>query len=160
MAVSALWRVSPTPHTKFVRILLGLSSMPMLTPLSNGQSGPIFCTVHGQPRSLYAARHTCGEWPHHAVSCESRRTIPASHHVYSPLGAVYTAPRPAVRQVQQVGRLLELLVELTAVPVGSCMVRRACSCMRTDSRMPFIPEMEFCAFLQECIVCYECPRLI
>ena len=26
--------------------------------------------------------------------------------------------------------------------------------------MPFIPEMEFCAFQQVCIVCYDCLRLI
>ena len=68
-------------------------------------------------RGPYAARHTCGDWPHHAVSCVSRRTSTARDHVYSPFGAVYTASRLAVRQVKQVGRLLELLVELRSVPV-------------------------------------------
>jgi len=59
--------------------------------------------------------------------------------VDSPFGAVYTASRLAVQQVQQVGRLLELLVELRAVPVESCMVRWVCSRMRTHARVCCAP---------------------
>ena len=45
----------------------------------------------------------------------------------APFGAVYMALCPALGQVQQVGCLLELLVELITVSVGLYIVNRAWS---------------------------------
>ena len=70
-------------------------------------------------------------------------------------GAVYTALCPALWQVQQVCCLLELLLELHAVPVGVAIVRRASSRMRQEWNVPVVPVMEYDAFLQVCIVFYD-----
>ena len=73
----------------------------------------------------------------------------------APFGAVYTALRPALRQVQQIGCLLELLLELRAVPVGFYIVKQASSRMRLVWNVPVVPVMEYDAFLQVCIVFYD-----
>ena len=91
-----------------------------------------FSSGHGQLRgSPYAARHTCRVWP-----CQGRLWSQGNQigreYVYSPFGAVYTASRFAVRQIQQVHRFLELLLELTEVPVGRGMVRQVCAGVRLD----------------------------
>jgi len=121
---------------------VGLSSSPMLTLFANGQSGSICYSVYGQHRGLLAARHTCGKQQRWAVSMELRCTSTMIFHGNAPVGAVYTALRPAFRQVQQVGCLLELLLELSAVPVWWYIFRRACTCMRQDCNLPVAPVME------------------
>ena len=89
-----------------------------------------FSSGHGQHRSSpYAARHTCKVWPRQGRLWSQGNQI-GREYVYSPFGAVYTASRFAVWQVQQVCRFLELLVELRAVPVGSGMVRQVCAGLR------------------------------
>ena len=142
MAVSALWRVPPTPNTTVFWCLHGLSSSPMLSLFANGQSGCICYSVYGQHRGLLAARHTCGKQQRWAVSMELRCTSTMIFHGNAPFGAVYTALRPTFQQVQQVGCLLELILELFTVPVLWYIVRRACTCMRQDCNVPVAPVME------------------
>ena len=77
-----------------------------------------------------------------------------------PFDAVYRASQPALRQVQQVGGLLELLLELRVVPVWFQVVRRASSRMCLMWNVPVVPVMEFHAFLQVCIVLYDSVRLV
>jgi len=101
------------------------------------------CWLHATP----VERSNCqyGVWAHKSIFfCAN-----------APFGAVYTALRPALRQVQQVGCLLELLLELRAVPVGFYIVRRASSRMRLVWNVPVVPVMEYDAFLQVCIVFYD-----
>ena len=124
LVVSALRRVPATSYTFSFRRFHGLSSNPMVSLFANGLSGCFCYSVHGQHRGLLAARHTCGK-KQLSVWC-----VGAQINFFcanAPFGAVYTALRPALRQVQQVGCLLELLLELRAVPVGFSIVRRTSS---------------------------------
>ena len=143
------------PQQQFFWRLHGLSSSPMLTVFANGQSGCICYSVYGQHRGLLAARHTCGKQQRWAVSMKLLCTSTMIFHGNAPFGAIYTALRPAFRQVHQVGCLLELLLELSVVPVRWYIVRRACTCMRQDYNLPVAPVMEQQALVQVCIVCHD-----
>ena len=122
------------------RCLFVLSCNHVLKSFWNGPSIAFFSTGHGQYRSPYAARHTCQVWPRQGRLWSQCNQI-GREYVYSLFGAVYTASRFAVRQVQQVCRFLELFVELRTVPVGCARAwsgRYVLVCVRTNSSIAYL----------------------